>query len=175
MDPKKIDAVHDWPAPRNVHELQQFLGLGNWLRRFVQGYSSIVKPLTSLTGKANWKWEAEQQAAFDELKTCLCNPPVLTIPDNDGAFRVEADASDFATGGVLLQNQEGKWRVIAYRSSTFSDAERNYEIYDKEMLAIVQALKEWLLRNSHNFTLFSFLCYHIITLASLVIGLPSRS
>lgn len=56
MDPKKIEALRDWLAPRNVHELQQFLGLGNWLRRFVQGYSSIVKPLTSLTGKVDWKW-----------------------------------------------------------------------------------------------------------------------
>ena len=143
MDPKKVAAVQDWPPPKNVHELQQFLGLGNWLRRFVKGYSSIVKPLTTLTGKMDWRWNQEQQSAFERLKECLCNPPVLAIPDDKGQFRVEADASDFATGGVLLQQQAGKWRVGAYRSSTFSDAERNYEIYDKEMLAIVRALKEW--------------------------------
>ncbi|KAL5501130.1 hypothetical protein ACEPAH_9517 [Sanghuangporus vaninii] len=125
MDPKKTIAVQEWPIPKNVHELQQFLGLGNWLCCFVEGYSLIIKPLTSLTGKAEW------------------NPPVLAIPNNDDPFRVEADASDFATGGVLLQKQEGKWKVIAYRSSTLLDAEQNYEIYDKEMLAIVQALKEW--------------------------------
>ncbi|KAL5497679.1 hypothetical protein ACEPAH_2610 [Sanghuangporus vaninii] len=143
MDPKKMIAVQEWPIPKNVHEVQQFLGLGNWLRRFVEGYSLVVKPLTSLTGKAEWRWGEEQQKAFEELKERLSSPPVLTIPNNDDPFRVEADASDFATGGVLLQKQEGKWKVIAYRSSTLLDAERNYEIYDKEMLAIVQALKEW--------------------------------
>ncbi|KAL5504680.1 hypothetical protein ACEPAH_7343 [Sanghuangporus vaninii] len=143
MDPKKVVAVQEWPVPKNVHEVQQFLGLGNWLRRFVEGYSSVVKPLTSLTGKAEWRWGEEQQKAFEELKKRLTNPPVLVIPNNEDPFRVEADASDFATGGVLLQKQEGRWKVVAYRSSTFLDAERNYEIYDKEMLAIVQALKEW--------------------------------
>ncbi|KAL5485545.1 hypothetical protein ACEPAI_8188 [Sanghuangporus weigelae] len=126
MDPKKTVAVQEWPVPKNVHELQQFLGLGNWLCRFVKDYSLVVKPLTSLTGK-------------DQLSS----PPVLAIPNNDDPFHVEADASDFATGGVLLQKQDGKWKVIAYRSSTFLDTEQNYEIYDKEMLTIVQALKEW--------------------------------
>ncbi|KAL5498856.1 hypothetical protein ACEPAH_1374 [Sanghuangporus vaninii] len=143
MDPKKTIAVQEWPIPKNVHEVQQFLGLGNWLRRFVEGYSSVVKPLTSLTGKAEWRWGEEQQKAFEELKKRLTNPPVLVIPNNEDPFCVEADASDFATGGVLLQKQEGRWKVVAYRSSTFLDAEQNYEIYDKEMLAIVQVLKEW--------------------------------
>ncbi|KAL5498599.1 hypothetical protein ACEPAH_1953 [Sanghuangporus vaninii] len=143
MDPKKVAAVQEWPVPRNVRELQQFLGLGNWLRRFVKDYSSVVKPLTSLTGKVEWKWGKEEQDAFEELKRRLSSPPVLAIPNAEDPFRVEADASDFATGGVLLQKQEGRWKVIAYRSSTFLEAERNYEIYDKEMLAIVQALKEW--------------------------------
>ncbi|KAL5519625.1 hypothetical protein ACEPAH_1308 [Sanghuangporus vaninii] len=143
MDPKKTIAVQEWPIPKNVHEVQQFLGLGNWLHRFVEGYSSVVKPLTSLTGKAEWRWGEEQQKAFEELKKRLTNPPILVIPNNEDPFRVKADVSDFATGGVLLQKQEGRWKVVAYRSSTFLDAERNYEIYDKEMLAIVQALKEW--------------------------------
>ncbi|KAL5512852.1 hypothetical protein ACEPAH_3250 [Sanghuangporus vaninii] len=143
MDPKKTIAVQEWPIPKNVHEVQQFLGLGNWLRHFVEGYSSVVKPLTSLTGKAEWRWGEEQQKAFEELKKRLTNPPILVIPNNEDPFHVEADASDFATGGVLLQKQEGRWKVVAYRSSTFLDAEQNYEIYDKEMLAIVQALKEW--------------------------------
>ena len=143
MDPKKIAAVKEWPVPRNLKELQQFLGLGNWLRRFIKDYSGIVKPLTSLTGKAEWNWTIDAQEAYEELKERLCNPPVLMIPNGEGPFRVEADASGFATGGVLLQKQEGKWHIVAYRSSTLSDAERNYEIYDKEMLAIVQALKEW--------------------------------
>ncbi|KAL5529848.1 hypothetical protein ACEPAF_6105 [Sanghuangporus sanghuang] len=105
--------------------------------------SLVVKPLTMLTGKVEWKWGEEEQAAFKDLKRHLSSPPMLAIPNNKDPFYAEVDASDFATGGVLLQKQEGKWKVIAYRSSTFLEAKQNYEIYDKEMLAIVQALKEW--------------------------------
>ena len=79
MDPKKADTVREWPVPKNVHEVQQFLGLGNWLRRFVKDYSRIVRPMTMLTGKRDWVWGSEQQAAFEELKERLCSPPVLTI------------------------------------------------------------------------------------------------
>ncbi|OCB91378.1 hypothetical protein A7U60_g1332 [Sanghuangporus baumii] len=123
MDPKKTVAVQDWPIPKNVHELQQFLGLGNWLRHFMKDYSSIVKPLTTLTGKVEWKWDKEEQATFEELKRCLSSPPVLAIPKNEDSFHVEADASDFVTVGVLLQKQDNKWKVIAYRSSTFLEVE----------------------------------------------------
>ncbi|THH03770.1 hypothetical protein EW145_g6019 [Phellinidium pouzarii] len=126
-----------------LQKLQQFLGLGNWLCRFIKDYSLVVKLLTALTGKAMWDWSGEANQAFFELKECLCTPPVLVIPDEEGAFRVEADASDFATGGVLIQKQQGKWRIAAYCSAMLLEVERNYEIYDKEMLAIVQALKEW--------------------------------
>ncbi|THH07470.1 hypothetical protein EW145_g3348 [Phellinidium pouzarii] len=143
MDPKKTLAVQDWPKPTNLKELQQFLGLGNWLHCFIKDYSLVVKPLTALTGKAVWDWSSEANRAFFKLKEHLCTPPVLVIPDEEGAFRVKADASDFATGGVLLQKQQGKWQIAAYHSATLLEVERNYEIYDKEMLAIVQALKEW--------------------------------
>ncbi|OCB91420.1 hypothetical protein A7U60_g1325 [Sanghuangporus baumii] len=94
-------------------------------------------------GKVEWKWGEEEQAAFKELKCHLSSPPVLAIPNNEDPFHVEVDASDFATGGVLLQKQDGKWKVIIYWSSTFLEAERNYEIYNKEMLAIIQVLKKW--------------------------------
>ncbi|THG98772.1 hypothetical protein EW145_g7370 [Phellinidium pouzarii] len=143
MDPKKTLAIRDWPKPTNLKELQQFLGLGNWLRHFIKDYSLVVKPLMALTGKAVWDWSGEANQAFFKLKERLCTPPVLVIPDEEGAFRVEADASDFATGGVLLQKQQGKWRIAAYCLATLLEVERNYEIYNKEMLAIVQALKEW--------------------------------
>ena len=123
MDPKNVKAVSDWPEPKNVKELQQFLGLGNWLRRFVKDYSAIVRPMTKLTGKVDWQWEGEQRQAFAELKQRLCNPPVLAIPNDEDPFRIETDASDYATGGVLLQKQEGLWKVVAYRSSTLHDAE----------------------------------------------------
>ncbi|KAL5532211.1 hypothetical protein ACEPAF_5775 [Sanghuangporus sanghuang] len=143
MDPKKMAAVQDWPVPKNIHELQQFLGLGNWLRHFVKDYSSVVKLLTTLMGKVEWKWGKEEQAVFEELKHHLSSPPILAIPNNKDPFHVEADVSDFVTGGVLLQKQDNKWKVIAYWSLTFLEVEHNYEIYDKKMLTIIQALKEW--------------------------------
>ncbi|KAL5514799.1 hypothetical protein ACEPAG_2115 [Sanghuangporus baumii] len=123
IDPKKTVAVQEWPVPKNVHELQQFLGLGNWLHHFVEGYSLVVKSLMSLTSKAEWKWGEEEQKAFEELKEQLSSPPGLAIPNNDDPFHVEEDVSDFATRGVLLQKQEGKWKVIAYQSLTLLDAE----------------------------------------------------
>lgn len=109
-------------------------------------------------GKAEWVWGKEQQDAFNNLKEHLCNPPILVIPNETGAFRVEADSSNYATGGVLLQEQDGKWKPVAYQSEALSPAERNYEIYDKEMLAIVNALKEWrqyLLGACHKFEIWS--------------------
>ena len=158
MDPKNVKVISDWPEPKNVKELQQFLGLGNWLRRFVKDYSAIVRPMTKLTGKTDWQWEEEQRQAFAELKRRLCNPPVLAIPNDEDPFRIETDASDYATGGVLLQKQEGLWKVVAYRSATLHDTERNYQIYDKEMLAIMQALDEWrqyLLGAKHRFEIWT--------------------
>lgn len=68
MNPKKIKAIKEWPLPRNVTELQEVLGLGNWFRRFIKDYSSVVKPLTRLTGKVEWTWGKEEQEAFEELK-----------------------------------------------------------------------------------------------------------
>ena len=85
---------------------------------------------------------AEEQRAFENLKDKLMSAPVLTIPNDDRPFRTETDASNFITGGVLLQQQEGIWKVIVYRPASLTSAEWNYEIYDKELLAVMQALKE---------------------------------
>ena len=140
----------------NLRELQQFLDFGNWLHHFVKDYSVVVKPLTSLTGKADWKWEAEQQGAYEELKRHLCSSPVLVIPNDKSTFHVEANASNYAIRGVLLQEQDRKWRPVAYRSETFIEAKHNYEIYNKEMLAIVQALRDW-----HQYLLEAQRCFEV--------------
>ena len=97
----------------------------------------------NLTGKKEWKWENAQQESFDKLKEALTSTPVLRMPTDEGKYRVEADSSDFATGAVLSQEQEGKWWPIAYMSKSLNSVERNYDIYDKELLAIVRALDEW--------------------------------
>jgi len=91
-----------------------------------------------------WRWEEEEQAAFDKLKRIFMTRPVLAAPDLDKEFRVEADTSNYATGGVLsMKCSNGLWRLVAFISKSLSDTERNYEIHDKEMSAIVKCLEAW--------------------------------
>ena len=95
----------------------------NFYRRFVEGFAKIGKPLTKLTGKNEWSWEEEQQRAFQELKDQIANEIVLAIPADEGQFRIEVDASDFAMGGILSQQQkEGIWRPIAFISKSLNSA-----------------------------------------------------
>jgi len=99
--------------------------------------------LNKLKGKKEWMWTEEHQQAFEELKEKIISQLVLFLPKRKGKFRIETDASEYAIGGVLSQEQEGKWKLIAFLSRTMQLAERNYEIYDKELLAIVEALTKW--------------------------------
>ena len=103
MDPVKTGAVAEWPVPKVKWEVQQFLGFVNFYRRFIQGFAVISKPLTELTGKSEWKWGSKQQGVFDQIKEAITTAPVLAIPNDEGKYRVEADASDFATKGILSQ------------------------------------------------------------------------
>ena len=144
MDPAKVAAITDWPKPTKKRELQSFLGFCNFYRRFIRDFSKIARPLYNLTKQdVPWHWDTEQQQAFDKLKEQVTSAPVLAMPNDEGQWRVEADASDYALGAVLSQEQNGKWHPVAFLSKSFNDAERNYEIYDKEMLAIMTALEEW--------------------------------
>jgi len=91
-----------------------------------------------------WQWEETQQKVFDGLKWVFMTKPVLAAPDLDKEFRVEADASNYATGGVLLMKcSDNKWRPVVFISKSLSDTERNYEIHDKEMLVVVRCLEVW--------------------------------
>jgi len=91
-----------------------------------------------------WRWGDEQQKAFKQLKIVFMNRPLLVVPDLDKEFRVEADASNFATGGVLsIKCEDNKWRPVAYISKSLNETERNYEIHDKEILAIIRCLEAW--------------------------------
>jgi hypothetical protein len=119
-----------------------FLGFVNFYRRFVRSFSNIAKPLTKLTGKVSWSWGPEQDLAFQKLKEQITEDVVLALPTDNGKFRLEANASDGATGAVLSKEQDGVWRPVAFQSHGLNDTERNYEIYDKEMLAIMLALDE---------------------------------
>ena len=139
MDEGKVKAILEWPVPKNVKDIQAFLGFANFYRRFIEDFSGIVKPMTSLLRKdAPWKWTQAEEESFKTLKDRFTNAPALVMPDMTKQFIVEADASDFATGAVLSQKQDdGKIHPIAFMSKSLNDAERNYEIYDKELLAVI--------------------------------------
>ena len=102
-----------------------------------------MRPLNELKGKKKWKWEEEHQKAFEETKEKITSQPVLSLPKREGKFRVKTDTSGHAIEGVLSQEQDGKWKPIAFLSRTMQPEKQNYEIYDKKLLAIVEALTKW--------------------------------
>ena len=110
MQKEKVEGVLNWPAPRNVKEVQKFLGLANYYRRFIKDFARIVAPLYVLVRKEQkWKWEGKQKEAFKRLKVIFTTELVLAIPDINREMRVEVDASDYATGGVLSTKcEDGK-------------------------------------------------------------------
>src|SRR6201999_1180993 len=144
MDPAKVATVADWPVPLKKKDLQSFIGFCNYYRRFIQDFSCIARPLHDLTRDVPFEWTDSQQTAFDRLKACIASEPTLSLPKEKGAWHVECDASNYAIGGVLSQQHDDhKWHPVAFMSTSFSDAEQHYEIYDKELLAIITCLKEW--------------------------------
>ena len=145
MDPVKVKGILDWPEPTTVKDVRSFLGFGNFYRRFIDHFSEIARPLNALTKKdARWEWTTECQKAFDTLKQRFATAPVLQMPDVAKPFVVESDASQWATGAVLRQRDaNGDLHPCAYLSEGFTEAERNYEIYDRELLGIIRALKAW--------------------------------
>jgi len=145
MDPVKVEGVSKWPIPSNVKEVQSFLGFINFYRRFILDFSDMAKPLHNLTRKDSvWKWDDACQKAFDELKNAVTSSPILIFPDENKSYKIEADSSDYATGAVLSQEgNDGKWHPIAFLSKSLSPVERNYDVHDKELLAIIRSLEEW--------------------------------
>ena len=121
------------------------MGLANYYRQFVKDFTKIAKPLHQLVRKEEkWRWGEEQEEAFAKLKEIFTTEPVLAAPDLDKKMRVEADTSDYATGRVLLVKEEDeKWRPVAFIFKSLNDTERNYEIHDKEMLAVIRCLEAW--------------------------------
>jgi len=143
MQKEKVEGVLSWPAPRNVKEVQKFLGLANYYRRFIENFARIAALLHMLVRKEQkWKWEREQEEVFEKLKTVFTTKPILAILDINREIRVEADASDYATGGVLSTKCENrKWKPVAFISKSLNTIEQNYEIHDKEMLAVIRCLE----------------------------------
>ena len=141
-DPDKLKAIDEWPVPKNLTELRAFVGLASYYRRHVEGFSDLAKPLSELTRKNQpFIWGPDQQQAFEILKDRLMNYPVLAPPLPEGRYIIDTDASDFAMGAVLQQEQNGTVRVISYASKTFDAAERQYCTTRKELAAVIYALK----------------------------------
>ena len=145
MEVEQVDGVLSWPQPKNVKDIRKFLGLANYYRRFIKNFAQVTRPMNVLTQKDEKWWEEEaQQKVFNELKWVFTTKPVLAAPDLDKEFWVEADALNYTTGGVLsMKCSDEKWRPVAFISKSLSDTERNYEIHDKEMLAVVRCLEAW--------------------------------
>lgn len=139
-DPAKIKAVQEWPTLKSVHDVQMFLGLVNYYRRFIKGYAKIAAPLTELLKKGNkWNWRDKERNAFNDLKKALVEAPTLAIFDPSLPVEVHVDASHYAAAAVLMQNG----RPIAFESRKLNSAELNYPVHEKEQLAIVYALTKW--------------------------------
>jgi hypothetical protein len=140
VDPSKVRDVLNWSPPKNVPEIRSFLGLAGYYRRFIEGFSKIVKPLTTLLEKRKeFKWDEKCQASFEELKKRLTTALVLIMPDIHKGFDVYCDASRQGLGCVSMQ--EGK--VVAYASRQLRKHEQNYPTHDLELAAVVHALKIW--------------------------------
>ena len=144
MQPEKVQAIRDWPPCQNLTELRAFLGTTGYYRRFVKNFSAIAAPLFGLMKKGvRFHWTAECQQAFDTLKLRLMTEPILALPNDEGTYVVDTDASDFGLGAVLSQEQFGTEKVIAYASRTLNAAEIKYETTRKELLALVYGLKQF--------------------------------
>ena len=151
MDPTKTKGIVDWKTPQNLKDVHTFLGFTGFYRYFVPNYSKITRPLIELTKKAvPFHWSETQLKAFETLKSLMCSHPVLKQPDYAKPFFLSTDASAYSVGAILSQEGEINPRTkkptqqpITYYSATFTPTERNYNIYERELLAVIKALTHW--------------------------------
>ena len=139
-NPAKTAAVAEFPTPKSLHQLRQFLGLVSYYRKFIAGFAAIAHPLHYLTRQGvEFTWSTECEEAFVKLKACLSTSPILKYPDFDRDFILETDASAKGLGAVLSQSYDNNLHPVAFASRALSRQERNYGITDLETLAIVWA------------------------------------
>jgi hypothetical protein len=144
METEKVKAIKEWPIPSGVSAVRSFLGLAGYYRRFVKDFSRIAAPLTDLLrSEVKFQWTDSQRHSFQQLKTAISSAPVLAIPDIALSYAVTTDASGFAVGATLSQDQGKGLQPIAFLSHKMNDHERNYPVHEQELLAVIIALKEW--------------------------------
>lgn len=152
-DPEKVDAVRNWPVPKSVDEVRRFLGFTGFYRRFVKDFAKIAKPLHDLLKgsdgptkrkkrKSVFRWQEQEQMAFDRLIDACCSTPILAYADYGKPFVLHTDACSSGLGAVLYQNQDGKQRVIGYASRSLNKSEKNYPAHKLEFLALKWAVSE---------------------------------
>jgi hypothetical protein len=139
MDPAKVQAIHDWPAPCSARAVRGFLGLAGYYRKFVHNYGAIAAPLTALLKKEGFSWDDTAAAAFTALKAAITSALVLVMPDFAKLFTVECDASMLAFGVVLIQ--EG--HLVAFFSRPVAPRHRSLAAYERELIGLVQAVRHW--------------------------------
>ena len=159
-DPVKLSGIKDWPVPHNVSSLRSYLGIMSYYRRYIKDFSTTARPLNDLLKKTStWQWGTAQQEAYQKLKDTLLDDVFLLHPDINQPFILETDASAFAWGAVLSQeNSEGKWRPVGCLSGGLTGAEMNYDTHDRELLAIIRALKafrHWLTGTKYPFIILT--------------------
>jgi len=145
MSQSKVNAILKWPTPKNLKQVQSFLGFTNFYQHFIFNYSDIVIPLTCLTCKlAPWNWSSKADTTFHALKQAFTKAPVLMHWSPDALVLVETDASDYALAGIISSiSPDGEIHPIAFNSCTFMDTEQNYDTHNKELLAIFEDFKIW--------------------------------
>ena len=138
-DPSKLHVIQDWPLPVSIKALRGFLGLTGYYRKFIPGYGRICGLLTCLTNKDAFHWNSEATVAFNKLNEVMLSPTVLALPDFSKTFVIEIDASNTGIGVVLQQDG----RPIAFTSKALGPRSQAMLAYEREMLAIVHAIKKW--------------------------------
>jgi hypothetical protein len=139
VDPKKIEAMQDWPHPKTLKSLRGFLGLIGYYHKFVNNYGKIAKPLTPLLKKNSFTWTPAATQAFQTLKMAMCTTPVLALLDFTNTFVLECDASGKGIDAVLMQ--EG--RPLDLTNKKMSERNLGKPIYVKEMLSIMNVVEMW--------------------------------
>jgi hypothetical protein len=141
MDPSKVEVIKNWTSPRNVFELRSFHGLASFYRKFIRNFSGISAAMMDTVKKRHksFHWTTEAEKSFNLLKWKITERPVLVLSDFQKTFQVKCDASRYAIGAVLSQED----RPVAYFSEKLDEEKLKYSTYDKEFYAIIQALKKW--------------------------------
>jgi hypothetical protein len=154
MDPEKVKEIKEWSSPKSMFEVRIFHGLASFYRKFIRYFSGICAPMMDTVKKKHksFKWTEEAERSFNILKEKITERPILILPNFVNTFQVICDASGVAIGAVLSQDN----RPVAYFSEKLNETKRKYSTYDKNVYAIIQALKKW--RHylvPHEFVLYS--------------------